>query len=504
MDLYEIIKVTLTWQNLLAVILGGGYGVIVGILPGIGPSAGMALAFPLVLRLNPATALIFLASAYRCSTYGGSITAIMLNTPGDAANAATILDGFPMTERGQSGVALGISATGTFVGGMVGIITLITLSPILADFALRFGPAEYLLVAIFAFSILATVIKGNTIKGLISGVLGLMFATFGYDPITGHIRFSFGAVFLEDGIPFVQALVGFFAVSQALLLSETTLAISKVGKLVGSFYEGFKIYFKYPMTIIRSLCIGLWLGVLPAVGSSAAGLVSYADAMRISKHPETFGNGEPVGVVASETANNSCMPGDLVCTIALGVPGSLGAAVFLSMMIAFGVMPGPLSFTERADVIYGVFIGLILAQIFLLIIGFSIVRYLAHISLIPNEIVVPGIIVATLLGSFAIRNMMLDVILTVAFGILGYVMRKAGFNQIPLILGLVLGNMVEQNIHRALIISGGSYSIFFASTISKIMIILIVLSLSSPYLGPPFKSVYYSITKRKWGLRKGN
>ena len=496
MSIYEIIGIILTWQNVVALIVGGFYGLVVGILPGIGPAAGMALAFPIAMSWNPVTGLIFMGSLYRCSTYGGSITAIMLNTPGDAANAATILDGFPMCENGKSGVALGISATAAVVGGIIGIIVLILFSPILAEFALKFGPAEYLLVAVFALSIIAAVIKGATVKGLISAGLGLGFATVGYDVIAGHERFTFGCDFLEDGVPFIQALVGFFAISQALSLSETTLAISKVGKLAGSFWEGFKVYFKYPMVIIRSLAIGLWLGVLPAVGQSTAGLVAYADALRSSKHPETFGKGEPAGVISAETSTNSCMPGDLVCTIALGIPGSVGAAIFLSIMIAYGVIPGPLVFTEKADVINGLFLALILCQVFILIVGFTLARYLARISLIPNEIIVPAVIVVSLLGSYAIRNMMVDVILSVFFGLLGYIMKKAGFNPIPLILGLVLGEMVEKNFHRALMISGGSYAIFFSSLISKILIILTVLSLFAPYVMPPLRRAYQYIRRR--------
>ena len=487
MDIYYILSLVLTWQNLLAIVIGGFAGLIVGILPGIGPSAGMALAFPIVMSMNPITGLIFMGTMYRVSNYGGSITAIMLNTPGDASNAATILDGFPMCENGQSNVALGISATGAVVGGIFGIVVLIFFSPLLAEFALQFGPAEYMLVAVFALSVISAVVKGATVKGLISASLGLMFAMVGYDVIAGHLRFTFGMDFLEDGVPFIQALVGFFAISQALALSETTLSISKVGKLAGSFWTGFITYCKSPMTVIRSTIFGLWFGVLPAVGQSTAGLVAYADTLRRSKHPETFGKGEPLGVIASETATNACMPGDLVCTIALGIPGSVGAAVFLSIMIAFGIIPGPLVFTEKADVIYGLFIALILTQVFIFIIGFTLARYLARISLIPNEIIVPAVIVVSLLGSYAIRNMIIDTFLTVAFGFLGFIMKKAGFNPIPLILGLVLGEMVERNFHRALMITGGSYHIFYTSIICKILIVLTILSLVGPFIKPTYR-----------------
>ncbi len=482
MSYYEIAAIVLSWHNLLALVAGGFYGLVVGVLPGIGPSAGMALAFPIMLNMNPVTALIFMGSLYRCSTYGGSITAVMLNTPGDSANAATILDGYPMCEKGQSAAALGMTATAAIVGGIVGIVVLIVCSPLLAEFALKFGPAEYCWVAIFALSVIASVIHGATVKGLISAGLGLIFATVGTDSVVGRARFTFGMDFLLDGIPFVQAMVGFFAISQAMSLSETTLAISKIGKLAGSFWSGFKTYFSYPVVIVRAIILGLWFGVLPAVGQSTAGLVAYADAVRSSKHPETFGKGEPAGVIAAETSTNACMPGDLVCTIALGVPGSAGAAIFLTIMIAFGVIPGPLVFTEKAEVINGLFFSLILAQVFILLVGFTLARYLARISLIPNEIIVPAVIMISLLGSYASRNQMVDVIMSVFFGFLGYALKKGGFNLIPLILGFVLGDMVEKNFHRALQVSGGPYDIFWASWISKLLIVLTLLSLLSPYL----------------------
>jgi len=279
-------------------------------------------------------------------------------------------------------------------------------------------------------------------------------------------------------------------------LSETALSISKEGKLAGSVWEGCKIYFRYGYVIVRSTLIGLWLGILPAVGQSTAGLVAYADAVRISKNPASFGKGEPAGVVASETATNACMPGDLVCTLALGIPGSIGAAIFLSIMIAFGVIPGPLVFIENADVVNGLFLALILTQIFMLILGLTMVRYAARISLIPNEIIVPAVLAVCLLGSFAVRNMVADVALTVGFGIVGFIMKKAGFNPIPLILALVLGEMVETNFQQALIISEGSYAIFLDSFVSKILVVLIILSLTSPYVGPPIKSAYRSLLGR--------
>ncbi len=477
------------WQNLAALIAGTIYGIIIGVLPGLGPSAGMALALPLVLKWHPATALIFMGSLYKCSNYGGSITAILVNTPGDASNAATILDGYPMCEKGKGGVALAISATGAMVGGTIGMICLIFSAPFLAEFALRFGPAEYFLTALLALSIIAAVVQGATIKGLISAGLGLMLSTVGFDVVTGHLRYTFGWSPIEDGIPLIQALVGLFAVTQSLVLAESAESISRIGKLAGGFWEGVMTYFKYPYAIIRAAAIGLFIGILPAVGQSSAGLLAWAEAKRESKHPETFGNGEPEGVISSETSTNACMPGDLVCTIALGIPGSVGAAIFLGVMIIFGVIPGPLVFKEKADVIYSLFVALVLTSFILFLVGITVARHFALVTLLPNEIIVPVILVVSLLGSFAIRNLMADVFISLVFGILGYIMLKGGFTPVPLLLGMVLGKMVETNYHRALMISGGSYSIFYSSIISKILIFLTFLSLAGPYWGPIWKKL---------------
>lgn len=489
------------WQNLAALVAGTIYGIIIGVLPGLGPSAGMALALPLVLKWPPATALIFMGSLYKCSNYGGSITAILVNTPGDSSNAATILDGYPMCEKGKGGVALALSATAAMVGGTIGMFCLVLSAPLLAELALKFGPAEYFLTALLALSIIAAVVQGATLKGLVAAALGLMLSTVGFDVITGHLRYTFGWAAIEDGIPLIQALVGLFAVTQALVLAESGESISQVCKLAGGFWEGVTRYFKHPYTVIRSAAIGLIVGILPAVGQSSAGLLAWAEAKRESKHPETFGRGDPEGVIASETSTNACMPGDLVCTIALGIPGSVGAAIFLGVMIIFGVVPGPLVFNEKADIIYSLFIALILTSFVLFLVGMTFARHFAAVTLLPNEIIVPLILVVSLLGSFAIRNLMADVIISLVFGILGYIMLKGGFTPVPLLLGLVLGEMVESNYHRALMIGGGSYSIFFSSTVSKILIFFIILSFTGPYWGPVWKRLIQQIQHMKGGRK---
>lgn len=481
--LSQVIVSVFQWQNLIALLSGSLFGIIIGVLPGLGPAAGMALVLPFVLKLEPVTALIFIGSLYKCSNYGGSITAILVNTPGDAANAATVMDGYPLCEKGKAGIALGLSATGAMVGGTIGMICLIFTAPFLAKFALQFGPAEYFWVAIIALSIIATS-SDDILKGIISGGVGLMLSTVGLDSIIGNERFTFGWTAVMDGMPFIPVLVGLFAVTQALVLAESAESISRIGKIAGGFFEGVVIYFKHIFSAIRSAAIGLFIGILPAAGMSSAGLLAWSIAKSKAKHPETFGKGNPEGVIASETATNACMPGDLVCTLALGVPGSMGAAIFLGIMIALGVVPGPLVFKEKADVVYTLFAALVLTSFLLFLFGMFLSRQMAAVTLLPNEIIVPAVLVISLLGSYAVNMNMNDVIISLAFGAIGYIMQKTGFSPIPLLLGLVLGEMVESNYHRALLMSRGSYSIFLSSTISQILCLLTVVLYVMPYLGP--------------------
>lgn len=487
----------LQWKNLLALVGGGCWGIIVGVLPGVGPVQGMALALPLTFSWDPATAFIFLCTSYKLSTYGGSITAVILNTPGDSSNAATVLDGYAMAQKGEGGIALGASCASAVVGGLIGTICLIFLSPFLARFALRFSAAEYFWVAIFALSVISTVLEEALIKGLISAGFGMVLATIGFDKIVGNLRFTFGMDVLADGVPMIQAMVGLFAITQAIELAETTEGISKIGKLTGGVWEGFRRYFRYPWNILRSTAIGLFIGVLPAVGQTTSGFMAYMVAKQQSKHPETFGKGEIEGVIAPETSNNACMPGDLVCTISLGIPGSMGAAVFLGVMIIFGVTPGPLVFTEKADLIYTLFMALMLGHILIFIIGMTSFNYFARVALIPNVIIVPTIIAVSLLGAYAIRNMMIDVIIAVIFGFIGYIMNKTKFSPVPLLIGLVLGDMVEKNFHRGLLLSEGSYGIFYESTISKVLIAMTLFSLFYPQISHGVRTGWKAVKERR-------
>ena len=487
------IGLAFTLKNILALILGTVIGIVVGVLPGIGPTAGMALLLPMTFGWPPATALILMGAIFFSSNFGGSITSILINAPGDASNSATMMDGFPMTENGRGNEALGISATSVIVGGGIGVVLLVFTAPLIAIFALRFGPAENTLLAVFALSIIAAMVVGSPIRGLISAGIGLFLATMGYDGVSGNIRFSFGISYFEDEIQLIPVVVGIFAVSQVITMGEEGGAIAKVGKLAGSLMDGMKSYVHHPVTVLRSLAIGIFIGALPAAGRVTSSFMAYADAVRSSKDPESFGKGNPEGVIAPETANNSCAMGDLIPTLALGIPGSTAAAVFLGIMIMHGVVPGPRAFVDNGQVLYALLTSLVLVTVVVFVFGISCSGYFARISLLSNEIIVPYILIFSLLGAYAIRNSFADVLLTCFFGLLGYIMKRFGYNPVPMILGLVLGEMAEKNFRRALIVSDGSYDIFYASWIAKILLAMSLLSIIYPYL----KLVYRRVGKKR-------
>jgi putative tricarboxylic transport membrane protein len=314
--------------------------------------------------------------------------------------------------------------------------------------------------------------------------LGLLISTIGYDLVTGEIRYTFGTLYLQDGVPFVQALIGLFAISQAIRLSISGRAISSEARFEGRLVEGSLRVLKHPGTLIRSSIIGTVIGALPGAGIVTASFVSYGEAVRGSRTPENFGKGEPEGVIAAEAANNAAILAELIPTITLGIPGGAGVAVFLGAMIMHGITPGPMAFTEGGEAISGLYIGLFLSTFLILVTGLTIAPYFARATLTPNYSIVPTILVLSIFGSYALRNSIEDVLLTVGFGILGFVMSQYGFSLIPLILGMVLGPIAEQGFQRALIISQGDFSVFFASSTARTMWVLLLVAVTAPLYGP--------------------
>ncbi|MBI4483297.1 MAG: tripartite tricarboxylate transporter permease [Acidobacteria bacterium] len=476
------------WEVWALLVAGVTAGILIGAVPGIGPSVGVAVLLPITMKWDPALALSFLGTLYPAAAYGGSISAILLNIPGETGAAATMMDGFPLSQQGKSAVALGISATASFIGGMVGVISLIFFSPWLADVAIKFGPAEYFVLALFGLSIISVVVRQSTLKGLISAGLGLAFSTVGYDQVTGNLRYTFGTLYLQDGIPFIQALVGMFAVSQAVLMAESGQTISRMEKLGGRILDGLRATLSSPWNVIRSSVIGTFIGALPGPGMSVATFVAYGEAARSDK-TGTFGSGNVDGVIAPETAKNAAIIGELIPALSLGIPGGAAAAVFMGAMLVHGVAPGPMVFKTSAHVIATLMICLTMATFMILVIGLLCAPFFARVTLVSNQIIVPSILVLSFMGSYGVRNSLEDVVLTLFFGIVGYVMIKTGYPTVPFILGLILGPIAEQGMQRALLLSDGSVKVFFHSPTSVILWTGILAALLYPIVGPLWRRI---------------
>ena len=473
--------------NLLYLVLGTTAGMLVGALPGLGPLFAVSLMLPLTFGMPPATAIIFLSAVHAATAYGDSFSSIVINTPGGVGSVASCWDGYPMARKGQAGVAMGISALGSFLGGVIGWISLIGLSPLLVWLALKMGPPEYFMVTVLALSLLALAAGEEVVKGLFLGGVGLLLSFVGRDPITAEARFTFGLLYLEDGLPLASVVLGVFALSQVLVLTGKAGSISQI-RGIGTVWSGFRIALRLPGTIARAGLVGIVMGVLPALGLSSANVVAYLLEKKLSKHPETFGTGEPRGLLAPEIAKNACIVGDLIPTFTLGIPGSSVTAIFLAAMVIHGLRPGPEFFSSSGALPYTIFAGILLAQVSFFVMGLLFARQFAKVALIPNAFLAPLIVVLSFIGSLALRGRLEDVIVTFVFGFIGYLLASFQYPATCLVLGLVLGNLMEANFHRSLLIAEGAYSIFVTRPISLTLFLLTLALLIGPYVKPRGRS----------------
>ena len=486
--LLEAIQLAFSGLNLITIFWGTVLGIIIGALPGLGPTIAVSLMITVSFKMPPDTALILLGAVYCGAIYGGSISAILINAPGTPGSAATTFDGYPMSRQGKAGVAMGLSATSSFLGGIFSIVCLILFAPIIAKFSIKFGPPELFMLAMCGLAIIAVVSKAALRRGIIAGGIGLMMSFFGQDLMTGQSRFDFGLLSLEDGLPFIVGLVGMFAASQAIRLSERAGSISMSGKVSGGVKEGVRLTFKYPVTLIKSSLIGTIVGAVPGAGLSAANFLAYMETIRTSKDPDSFGKGNPEGVVACEASNNAVSGGSLIPTLTIGIPGNATTAAFLGGVMIHGLRPGMDLFSTNAAITYSLFIGLILANVCFFIIGLVAINWFAKITLIRNELLVPGILVLSMVGSFALSNKYADIVTCLVFGVLGYFFQKYGFPVIAVVLGMILGPIGERGFHQSLLMSKGSYLIFFSRPISLILFLLTILVLFSQVLKPHWES----------------
>lgn len=475
--------VALSWQNLLIGLIGCFLGTIIGALPAIGPINGIALLLPIAytLGLPPESTMILLAAIYSGSEYGGRISSILLNVPGDAGAVMTALDGNPLARQGRAGEALMISGISSFVGGIIGVIGLTLFAPFLASLAVGFGPAEYFVLMVFAFATLGSMVGSQPVKTLIGCVLGLMLATVGLDPTSGAYRFTFDSPELGDGIDFVVLVIGLFSISEAMLMLEShATGTSIIGKVGRSFVRLKDIVFTTGATL-RGSIIGFIVGVLPGTGASVASAVSYTLEKRVSDRDGTFGKGDMRGLASPEAANNSCAAGAFVPMLTLGVPGSGTTAVMLGALMLYNIQPGPQLFAERPEIVGGLIASLYIGNVLLLLLNIPFVGIFSRLLLLPNWILVPGILVLSIVGVYSTHASVESIMLMLGVGVLGWLLRKLGFDMAPIILGFVLGKVMEVNLRNALAISGGDLGILFQSHISLVLWVLAVLVAVGPW-----------------------
>jgi putative tricarboxylic transport membrane protein len=457
-------------------------GIIMGALPGLTVAMAIAVFLPFTFGMTPELALMLLMGIYAGGMYGGSISAILVNIPGTAGAIATNLDGYPMAQKGLAGQAIGMATVGSFIGGMIGFVVLMMMAPPIAKFALKFGPPEYFALAIFGLTIIAGIAGKSFVKGIIGGTLGLFFGIIGLDPITNVPRFTFGNVNLFSGLEFVPVMIGIFGLSEAL----DKLSVAKVEVVVqqklGSVIPKMAIIRQYTKTAIRSSVIGVLIGALPVAGGSVASLVSYNEAKRASKDPESFGTGNPEGVFAAETANNAAIGGALIPCMTFGIPGDAITAVLLGAFMIHNLQPGPLLFTGHPDIVGAMFIALALGTIGLLVLGLSLARFFAKVITMPLQILLPIVTILCVVGSYSLRNSMYDVYVLLVFGLIGLFMKKVSIPPGAVILGLILGPMAEQNLRQALITFDGNWALFMTRPIAVVILLIALISVTIPVL----------------------
>ncbi|WP_042860490.1 tripartite tricarboxylate transporter permease [Dickeya sp. NCPPB 3274] len=474
--------VAMTPQNLMIALIGCFIGTIVGLLPGLGPINGVAILMPLAfaLKLPAESALILLATVYLGCEYGGRISSILLNVPGDAGAIMTALDGYPMAQQGKAGVALSISAVSSFVGSSIAIVGIILFAPLLADWSLAFGPAEYFALMVFAIACLGSMMSHNPLKSFLSALIGLSMATVGVDANTGVYRFTFDNVHLSDGIQFVVVVIGLFSVSEILLMLEQTGGGQKLVKNTGRMLFNVREGIQCVGATLRASLLGFFVGILPGAGATIASAMAWMTEKKISGNSDSFGKGDIRGVAAPEAANNASACGSFIPMLTLGVPGSGTTAVMMGALTLYNITPGPAMFTEQPDIVWGLIAAMLIGNLMLLLLNLPMIGVFTRMLAIPMWFLVPAIAAISAVGVYAVHSTTFDLLLMVGLGVFGYLLRKMHFPMSPLILGFVLGEMLEQNLRRALSISNGELSILWEGRISQTLLGMAVLILLAP------------------------
>ena len=474
--------VALRPENLGLALAGALLGTIVGVLPGIGPVGGIAILLPLTFKLPPASAMIMLTAVYYGTMYGGSTTSILMNVPGEASSVVTSFDGYAMAQQGRAGPALAIAAVGSFIAGTLSIIALTFFSPLLASWGLTFGPPEYFGLMLFGLSAVSSLAGDSLVKALLSMGFGLMLATVGTDLVTGVPRFTFGIPYLLDGIDFVVVVIGLFAISEVLVSIEEARGEVRVPIKLGRIWLSVKDFLESFWAIVRGSVIGFYIGILPAAGATIASFLSYSVEKQLARDPSTFGKGDIRGVASPESANNAAAVGNMIPMLTLGIPGSSTTALMLGALLVLNVIPGPLLFQDHPDVVWGLVASMYVSNLILLILNLPLVGLFVRILYVPERLLLPLIVAICVIGTYAVNFSVFDLQVMALLSLVAYYMRRNDYPLGPAILGLVLGDLMEQNLRRSLIMSRTGAMIFFTRPFTAVLIALSVLSIFAPAL----------------------
>lgn len=457
-------------------------GVIIGVLPGLGSTTGAALLLPFTLTMEPVHAITVLTTIYVSATFAGSITAILINTPGTSAAAATTFDGYPLAQRGEAGRALGIAVVASTIGGIFSIIILCIAAPLLARVAYEFRPPEYFALTVFGLSMLASISAGGAVKNIIGGVFGVWLATIGAERVTGIERYTFGHYELYEGLAFVPVMIGLFAMSELLMQSKRLKEVAEAIGLKAVKLPTKEDYKKIWRTVLRSCGIGTFIGILPAEGATVASMIGYSEARRWSKNKEEFGKGSVEGIAGAEAANNAATGGAMVPTMVLGIPGSGTTAIILVGLMVHGLRPGPYLFTEQVDTVYQIFGAMLVANFMFLFMGLYAAKFFARISLIPTTLLWPIVFALCVIGAYSLNSSLLDIWIVMVFGVIGFFARRHGFAVAPIAVGLILGEMVETNLQNSLKMFDGEWWLIFTQPLAVVFLLLAFLGLCGPFI----------------------
>jgi putative tricarboxylic transport membrane protein len=469
-------------QLLLVLLVSTLGGVVIGALPGLNATNGAALLLPFTLSMEAIPAIASLVAIYCSATFAGAITAILINTPGTPASATTCLDGYPLAQRGEAGRALGLAVVSSTIGGVLSVICLMIAAPLLARMAYQFTPPEYFALTLFGMSMLASIGEGSPLKNLISGTFGVFLALVGVDMLTSVERFTFGSHDLYDGIGFVPVMIGIFGISELIVQASSLDKRKERVSMKAVQLPTRDDYRQVWKTILRSSGIGIFIGILPAEGATVASMIGYNEAKRWSKTPEQFGKGAIEGIAGSEAANNAATGGAMVPTLALGIPGSATAAVILAGLMVHGIRPGPSMFTEQANFAYTIFWSMMLVNLLFLVVGLTGAKIFARITLIPTQVLWPCVFMVSIVGAYALDQSMFDVWIVLISGIIGFFMRRYGFSVVPLAIGLILGEMLEQRLGQSMVMLDEKWWLMFTRPLALVFFCLTIAALFGPVL----------------------